>query len=407
MSISARHPSQPTDGDTSKSRAAPNLRNLRFDVNRRPFLVLFELTRACDLACRHCRTEAMTKADPDDLKTWEVLRVLTDLASLGAPRPIVVLTGGDPLRRKDLSEIVAHGAGLGLSMAVSPAGTSRADFSSLSLLREAGAHAVSFSLDGATADVHDAFRGTPGSFEATVGGCRAAVKAKLRLQVNTTVCVDTVGDLPYVSHLVASLGASLWSVFFLVPVGRGRDLEPLSAVQSEDVLTFLYEVSAYMSLKTTEAPHYRRIVLRDRARGTAPEPGPLYHQLHEVFAGMDLSVFDRGKSVIAHPSRSTLNVGDGRGVVFISHRGVVQPSGFLPLALGNVRKQSICEIYATSRVIKSLRDPNAIGTRCRLCDFSEVCGGSRAQAYALTGNALADDPTCAYDPFALKILPRA
>lgn len=243
---------------------AAGLRRLRFDLEARPFLVLAELTRACDLACRHCRADSVAARDPGELTTDEVKGMLDDLASLGAPRPRVVFTGGDPLHRPDLDELVAHGAAAGLSMAVSPAGTARATPERFAALRAAGAGAVSLSIDGADPATHDAFRRVTGSYEWTVRACQAAAGAGLRLQVNTTVSRDTVRDLPGIARLVADLGA-MWSVFFVVPVGRGQALRPLEADETEDVLQFLHGLAALLPLKTTEAPAYRRVVLQGSA----------------------------------------------------------------------------------------------------------------------------------------------
>ena len=396
-------------------------RRLRFDVGSRPFLVLLELTRACELACRHCRADAMLDADPDELTTDEVRRVLDDLASLGAPRPIVVLTGGDPLARADLDDIVHHGAAAGLAVAVSPAGTRRASGSRLAALRAAGTGVVSFSIDAASPEAHDAFRRVEGSFDWTVAACRAAASAGLRLQVNTTVSAETVAALPEVLRLVTELGASLWSVFFLVPTGRGTSLRALSAAETEDVLAFLAEAAGILPLKTTEAPAYRRVLL---ARGSGAWPpdtaGPLYAELHRR---LDLLAPSLAKAPrpVAHPAggpeaahehggggrrarlpgvarRSPLAVGDGRGVVFVSHRGEVSPSGFLPLVAGNVRERPLTEIYRRSPLLRALRDPSRLGGRCGRCELAEVCGGSRAQAYARAGDPLGEDPTCPYDP---------
>ncbi len=260
----------------------PEVRQLRYHVEDRPFLVLFETTRACDLACAHCRAEAQPACDPDELSTAEVTAVLDDLAAAGSPRPIVVLTGGDPFKRADLRQLIEHGAGLGLAMAVSPSGTPLATEANLAGVRAAGAGVVSFSLDGAGPASHDAFRGVPGSFALTVEACRAARRVGLRLQVNTTVTAATVEELPETVRLVRELDAGLWSVFFLVPTGRGRRLGALGPDEVEDVLHLLAEASATTTLKTTEAPQYRRVLHERAARGAgrrgrrarAPVPPP-------------------------------------------------------------------------------------------------------------------------------------
>jgi radical SAM protein with 4Fe4S-binding SPASM domain len=293
-------------------------------------------------------------------------------------------------------------------MAVSPSGTPLATEENLAGVRAAGAGVVSFSLDGAEAVTHDAFRGVPGSFALTVAACRAARRVGLRLQVNTTMTAATVDELPETARLVRDLDAGLWSVFFLIPTGRGRTLGALEPSEVEDVLHLLAEASATMTLKTTEAPQYRR-VLHQRAGkgevGSAGGRGPLYHRLHdrmqEVLAeGPPVS---RASSrTTGHPGgqarRAPLAVGDGSGVVFVSHTGEVFPSGFLPLAVGNVRDRSVTELYRTSPLLRALRDRDRLGGTCGRCEFRQVCGGSRAQAYAATGDPLAADPNCPYSP---------
>lgn len=374
---------------TSTVTAGRSVRRLRFDVSARPFLVLLELTRACDLACRHCRAEAVADPGPDELTTAEVVSVVEDLAALGPPRPRLVLTGGDPLRRPDLDELVRHASGAGLPVAVSPAGTPRATPDRLAALRDAGAGAVSFSLDAASAPVHDAFRRVDGSFRWTLAGCEAARRAGLRLQVNSTVTAATINELPALARLVSELHASMWSVFFVVPVGRAGADQALSAAQTEDVLRFLGTVAAWVPLKTTEAPAFRRILSRPTTTG----PGPLYEALTRRL--------DAVWPVDTRPSvrrRAPLAVGDGRGVVFVSRRGDVQPSGFLPLVAGKVRQAPLTTIYATAPLLRALRDGTARGGRCGRCEYADICGGSRAQAFARTGDPLAADPSCPYEP---------
>lgn len=382
--------------------SAPGLRRLRFDVAARPLIVLFELTRACELACRHCRAEAVRRADPDQLTTTEVLGTLDDLGSLGAPRPIVVLTGGDPLLRDDLEQLVRHGTTLGLAMAVSPAGTPRANRSHLAGLRRAGASTVSFSLDGASPATHDAFRGVEGSFDWTLAGCRAASAVGLRLQINTTVSAETVTELPDIARLVARLQAKLWSVFFLVPTGRAKPASALGPEETEDVLHFLADVAASVPLKTTEAPAYRRVLLERGAvlRSTASR-GPLYTELlrrWERLAPTQVRAPGDRAAPTRSPLRAPLTIGDGRGVVFVSHRGEVCPSGFLPLVAGNLRDAPLSTIYASSPLFEVLRDPERLAGRCGRCEYRMVCGGSRAQAYARFGDPLGEDPTCAHRP---------
>lgn len=391
--------SEPSSGDPPP----PSTRRLRFDVSHRPFLVLVEVTHACPLACRHCRADAVVTPDDDELRTEELVGMLGDLAALGSPRPIVVLTGGDPLARSDLPELVAAGARRGLRMAVSPAGSPAATGATLRRLRAAGATAVSFSLDGRR-HVHDRRRGVPGSFAWTVAGATAARDAGLRLQVNSTIGRDNLEEVDALAELVRDLRASLWSVFFTVPVGRAGLDQALDAEETEAVLQRLAELAPRLSLKTTEAPQYRRVLaerasVRDEQDGSEREDGGPFGR-GPGRAG-ERAPMGRSHSLGAAPGaarRRPLAVGDGRGVVFVSRHGDVYPSGFLPLRAGSIREAPLTEIYAESTLLASLRDPTRLGGRCGRCPYRDVCGGSRAQAFARSGDPLAEDPTCVYDP---------
>jgi radical SAM protein len=381
----------PTTGPATDERSA--IRNLRFDVNDRPFIVIWEVTRACALACAHCRADAITRRDPAELSTAEGKALLDDLADLGAPRPIVVLTGGDPFERDDLNELVAHGTASGLAMGLSPSVTPRLTPSALTSLREAGASVVSLSIDGATATSHDAFRGVDGVFAATLDAARAVHDAGLRLQLNTTVTGANATELPDILRLVVELGAGLWSVFFLVPTGRGTSVPALDADAIEDVLVWLTSVADRVPIKATEAPHFRRVALQSAAAGGGPpagyRPGPLGRRLAD--AALPATVHRGG-------NRPPLDVNAGKGFAFVDHRGEVYPSGFLPLSVGSIRDRPFTEIYRTSPLLRSLRDPERLTGRCGRCDFRSVCGGSRSRAYAVSGDPLGDDPSCAYEP---------
>lgn len=368
------------------------VRSLRSDLGERPFLVIWEVTRACGLVCRHCRADAVAHRDPRELDTDEGRRLLDDIAGYGAPRPIVVLTGGDPFQRSDLVELLAHGSAAGLHMSLSPSVTPLLTRDALSALRDAGARAISLSLDGRTAASHDGMRGVEGVFGATLEAARHVRELGFRLQINTTVTADNVTELPGVLDLVLTLGATLWSVFFLVPTGRGSLLSQLSADDTEVVLHWLHDVSPYVAVKSTEAPHFRRIALQ-RANGARGPGGSLRRVLDE-----------RTSEVVRDaPRRPTgprppLDVNAGRGFAFIDHLGTVYPSGFLPASAGSVRRQRFSDIYRDAPLLQSLRAREAFTGRCGQCEFHGVCGGSRSQAYAATGDPLGDDPTCAHRP---------
>jgi AdoMet-dependent heme synthase len=377
------------------------VRFMRHDASERPFIVIWEVTRACQLVCTHCRADAIRTRNPFELTTDEGRRLLDDLASFGTPRPLVVLTGGDPFERPDLPELVAHGTRIGLNMALSPSVTDRLTRSVLVELHDAGAKAVSLSLDGATAHSHDSFRGVEGVFDATLEAARTVGEIGLRLQINTTVTRGNVLELPRMLKHVLDQGAALWSVFFLVPTGRGKDLQPLTAVEEEEVLHWLHDVSDLVAIKTTEAPHYRRIAIQRAGFDPAGVSkldeafpvGPLRSQLRDYTAEL-LS----GHEPRRHRPRPPIDVNSGRGFAFVDHVGVVYPSGFLPTAVGSVRKKSFPEIYRGSELLQALRNPDAFGGRCGQCEFRAVCGGSRSHAYATTGDPLAEDPSCAYQP---------
>ncbi len=367
------------------------VRTLHHDVAERPFIVIWEVTRACQLVCAHCRADAIHRRHPLELTTAEGRRLLDDLATFGVPRPLVVLTGGDPFERPDLVDLVAHGTQAGLSMALSPSVTPRLTRSVLAQLRDAGAKAVSLSLDGASAETHDGFRGVDGVFGETLAAAATVRDLGYRLQINTTVTRGNATELPAIMRQVLDLGASLWSVFFLVPTGRGEHLQPLDAAQAEDVLHWLHDVSDLVPIKTTEAPHYRRIALQRARDATQGTPGALHRELHRLTG-------DAGAQRKHRHPRPPIDVNAGRGFAFVDHLGAVYPSGFLPVPAGSVREQPFPEIYRTSPVLVALRDPDRFHGRCGRCEFREVCGGSRSHAYATTGDILAEDPTCAYQP---------
>ena len=372
------------------------VRLMHHDASERPFIVIWEVTRACQLVCTHCRADAIRTRNPFELTTDEGRRLLDDLASFGTPRPLVVLTGGDPFERPDLPELVAHGTKLGLSMALSPSVTDRLTREVLVELYDAGAKAVSLSLDGASAKTHDSFRGVDGVFDDTMDAARMVRDVGYRLQINTTVTRSTVHELPQILKTVLELGTTLWSVFFLVPTGRGKLLEPLTAAEEEEVLHWLHDVSALLAIKATEAPHYRRIAMQragvDELDDVFPV-GPLRAQLRHDTADLLTGQEPRRR----HP-RAPIDVNSGRGFAFVDHVGMVYPSGFLPVAVGSVRDQRFPEIYRGSGLLQALRNPDAFGGKCGQCEFRTVCGGSRSHAYATTGDPLAEDPSCLYQP---------
>ena len=355
-----------------------------FDFDRSPFTVAWEVTRACALRCVHCRAVAQPRRHPAELTTEEGLRLVEQVADAGAR--VLVITGGDPFMRPDIEEFVRHGRELGLRVALSPSATGRVTRERMTRLAEAGVEAVHVSVDGSTAPVHDAFRGVRGSFARTERVLALVRSLGLSLQVGTTVCRRNVHDLAGIADLVRAAGAQVWSVFFLVPTGRAQVDDLLSAEEHEAVLTWLAEFaqSAPFYVRTTAAPQFRRVVLERAGAGA-------------TFGGAAIRT---GSAYVRRPSDPTAAIGvnDGKGFCFVDHLGNVCPSGFLQLAAGNVRQQPLAAIYRTSPLFRALRDPDRLGGKCGRCQYRAVCGGSRARAFALTGDYLAADPTCAYDP---------
>jgi AdoMet-dependent heme synthase len=371
----------------------------RRDVGEQPFIVIWEATRACPFACRHCRAVAVPDRHPDELSTAEAQDLLGQVAAFGRPPPLFVVTGGDPFQRPDLCQVVRYGAELGLPVAVSPSGTPTLTAANLAAVREVGAKAVSLSLDGSSAAVHDDFRGVQGVFGWTLQAWRTARQLGLKVQINTTVTGHNLGDLADIAAVVHEQGAVLWSLFLLVPTGRGRLLPPLTQHEVEDVLNFAYDVGAVLPTKSTEAHHFRRVVIQRRIleeHGIDHERslglGSRYRQLRDRLHQLGL---DAGNRRIRRPP---LDVNAGRGFVFISHIGDVHPSGFLPLIAGNVRQRPLTDIYRSSPLFIRLRDPDTLGGRCGECEFRVVCGGSRSRAFAVTGDPYAEEPWCAYQP---------
>ncbi len=374
------------------------------DLAARPFMVIWEVTNACDLACRHCRAESIPDIESGTLTTAEGKCLLDQVELFGRPRPIVILSGGDPFKRGDLCELVTHGTSLGLPMAVSPSGTPLLTRASIQKIKDAGAKAISLSLDGSTPALHDSFRGVSGSFALTLNGWRSAREIGLRVQLNTTVTRLNLRDLPNVLELVEAHGAMTWSVFFLVPTGRGRLDDEVTPQQYEDVLNWLYEVGKRVSVKTTEGHHYKRVVLQrsvlDRL-GVEPvtvmELGAAYADLRAASPPTEEGPPSR-RPQRGGTHRTPMHINAGNGFVFVSHLGDVFPSGFMPVSAGNVREASLVDVYRDAPMFRDLRNPDEYGGKCGRCEFRYVCGGSRSRAYAVTGDPLGEEPFCTYQP---------
>ena len=355
-------------------------------------LVFWETTRACLLACRHCRASATTTAPPGELTTAEGRALIDQVAAFGRPYPILVLTGGDCLLRPDLFVLVEYGVSLGIPVCLSPSVTPLLTADVIGQIAGSGVRAVSISLDGSSPRTHDGVRGIAGHFDKTTTVITQLIAAGLTVQVNTTVMEQNVDELAAVAELVAQTGAHIWEVFFLVQVGRGTAARPLTPAGHEDVCHFLYDASAYgFIVRTVEAPFFRRVVTERRA-GAAPPDSERYRQLSAGLAA-------RLGEPSGYPSAHTAPTRDGKGIVFISSDGRVYPAGFLPLGLGSVRTRSLADIYRHDPLLRSIRAADFAGW-CGNCEYADICGGSRARAYATVGDPLGPDPACPFQPAA-------
>ncbi len=358
------------------------------DFRKSPFLVIWETTRSCELACRHCRAEADMTRHSGELTTEEGYKVMDQAAELGSP--IFILSGGDPLNRPDLEDLIRHGKKLGLRMGTIPAATKNLTLERMKSIKEAGINQVALSLDGPTAALHDNFRKVEGSFDKTLKGAALIREAGLALQVNTVFAAWNFQYLEELVAMVRGLGVVFWEVFFLIKMGRGGEMDALTAEQFEVVFERMHRLNKEEKfvVKLTEAQHYRRYVIqKERASGSAKEASAA---IRDTLA--------RPRGLKAGIGTSAQAVNAGKGIMFIDHLGRICPSGFLPIEVGNVRKDSIVDIYRNNKLFKELRDPSLIKGKCGECEFASVCGGSRARAHALTGDYLASDPDCAYIP---------
>ena len=388
---------------------------LNFDET--PFLAIWEVTQSCDLACKHCRAAAQPIAHPDELTNAEGKTLIDQIAEMGVP--IFVFTGGDPMKRKDVFELISYAAGKGVQVALTPSATPLLTREAIFKLKGAGLVRLGISLDGSTAEIHDAFRGLPGAWARTIQAIEWANEAGIPIQVHTTISRHNAHDLDSLCALFEKLAIVMWNVFFLVPVGRGQLDDLLSGEDFERVFGKIYELSHRVNfqIKTTEAMHYRRYLLQHNleerrvshgAMAGHGHPGatrPAATQAYEPGAPTDGSSsvgYEPGAPTADAQTRTaswaTRRVNDGKGFLFVSHVGNVYPSGFLPIHAGNIRQTPLSEIYRNAPIFKSLRDTSKLEGKCGACEYKEICGGSRARAYAVTGDPLAQEPCCIYQP---------
>ncbi|WP_246589775.1 TIGR04053 family radical SAM/SPASM domain-containing protein [Desertibacillus haloalkaliphilus] len=353
------------------------------DYSQHPFIVIWEVTRACALKCLHCRAEAQYTADPRQLSFEEGKKLIDEVSQFDDP--LFVFTGGDPLMRPDLYDLAKYAIEeKGLSLSMTPSATPKVTKSAIEKAKDLGLSRWAFSLDGSKAEIHDHFRGTRGSYDLTMNGIDHLQKLNIPIQINTTVSNYNLNDLEAIAEKVKDMGAVLWSLFFLIPTGRGMQKDMITPKQHEAVMKWMYRIQQEMPfhVKATEAPFYRRVFAQERKR-------------NPFVAG-------EGSKITDALGRAPQGVNDGDGFVFISHLGDVYPSGFLPIKCGNVREQTLPEIYRDSPVMNALRNKSLLKGKCGMCEFKELCGGSRARAYAVSGDYLESDPSCSYVPLAMR-----
>jgi len=345
------------------------------DFNQSPLLVIWEVTQACDLGCVHCRASAQPERNQGELNTDEGRELLSEIKRFG--NPLMVFTGGDPLKRPDLYDLARHSVSVGLRTNVTPSATPLLTAEAIDEFQKCGISRMAISLDGPDAPTHDGFRQVDGTYECAMLALGHARDIGLETQVQTTVTRRNLSKLGLIAELVGEARAKMWSLFFPVNTGRGTEVDDLTCAEYEKVFEFLYEISkvAPFEVKTTEGLHYRRYIAQ-RLRAE-----------HGGRGGINGRLLWR-----------TTAVSDGRGFVFISHTGEIYPSGFLPVSGGNVRYDSLVDVYQNSSLFRILREPSAKLGKCSYCEFAKICGGSRARAYALTGNYLEADPRCGYQP---------
>jgi len=352
-------------GDSQQDSSTPELR-----------MIAWELTRSCNLSCIHCRASAEFGPYENELSGEEVFRVMDEIALIG--KPVIILTGGEPLLRPDIFELAQYGMDKGFRMVMASNGTLFTE-ETIEKMKSSGIQRVSISIDGPDAETHDAFRRVKGSFEGSLQGIELAKKGRLEFQINTTITRINLHLVPDILRLAVNLGAVALHIFLLVPTGRGKEMQDqeISPADYEKTLHWFYDQrdNVPLQLKATCAPHYYRI-LRQRAKAEGKKITPQTHGLDAM-------------------TRGCLG---GISFCFISHIGQVQPCGYLEMNCGNVREKPFQEIWTASEVFRNLRNTDAYRGKCGRCEFRKVCGGCRARAYETLGDYMAEEPYCIYEP---------
>ena len=353
------------------------------DLAHSPMVATYEVTRACDLRCRHCRADAQRQCHPDELSTALSMRLIDELATFPKP-PALVLTGGDPLKRPDVYELVEHAVKARLHVAMASSATPLATTAAVRRLARSGLHRLAVGLDGVDSSTHDGFRRVIGSYHKTLRIIADARRLGLAVQVNTTVGRHNAAQIAAMADQLAGLGVDAWSLCFLVPTEPGAAEQRLAGDEVEDVFRELWRQTRLQpyAIRTTAAPHYRRFLLQQQQR-LAPRGNGI---------GRDVGgreAFDASRAVCTN---------DGKGMLFVGHTGEIYPSASLPISCGQFPRDSVVRVYQTAALFRALRDTGQLHGKCRSCEFNPDCGGSRARAYALTGDPLAEEPDCCYVP---------
>jgi radical SAM protein len=371
---------------------------ISMDFNKKPFTVIYEITRACDLVCLHCRAEANTNRNPLELKTTEVFNLIEMIKEFEKPYPIFIITGGDPIKREDIFDIVYYAWRNDIKVALTPSATPLITEEVIKKLKESGLNRIALSLDGSNEEIHDNFRGIKGTFNKTFEILNYADKYNLETQIHTTLTEFNYQDIPNIVELIKKINPKLWAIFLLIQVGRAKanNLKLINPYKLEELFNYLYDLSKEVNfdITTREGYHYRRVIIQRKAKElNINEYELLQKVIKEKLTPNDL--IDNKKSLIR---RAPFGVNDGKGMIFINHVGEVQPSGFINLSAGNIRKQSLKDIYQNSKLLNDIRDYSKIKGKCGVCEYREICGGSRSRSYALTGSYHNSDPYCIYKP---------
>ncbi|SDM39742.1 TIGR04053 family radical SAM/SPASM domain-containing protein [Bacillus sp. OK048] len=366
-------------------------KGIDYDVN--PFIVIWEVTRACQLKCVHCRADAQLTPDPRELTHEEGINLIDQIYEMD--NPMLVFSGGDCMMREDLFELADYAVKKGMRVSMTPSATPNVTKEKMQRAKEVGLSRWGLSLDAPTAEIHDKFRGVPGSFDVTIEKIKYLNELGMPLQINTVISRYNYDHLEQMSKLVEELGAVMWYIFLLVPTGRGQMDACITPAEHEKVFRWLYQLSktAPYDIKTTAAQHYRRVVLQEKARDHVIAKGEIRYEdsITTDFASMHDGL-----------KRAPKGVNDGNGFAFVNHIGDVMPSGLLPIVGGNIRDTPLAEIYRESKVFKELRQPDNYKGKCGVCEFNKICGGSRSRTYAVTGDYMESEPFCVYIPQAMR-----